>query len=325
MSEEKRNLFLDFLKGIACIGVVFIHVTFPGKFGEIISYLARFAVPMFFMISGYYAYDNSLEVLLKKVKHIIRITLYALWVYASWTILTQKNELLELLRYPSYWVKMIVLGNFDVFVAFHLWFLVALIYAYLFLYLILKKDMYTFAVKSIPLLFLLRIVVCIIVETNGITWYARNNFLISALPYLLLGNYIAYNKGIIKKYSDITLILTAVLGAIGGMVNVIGEWRINLAEIGVTFYSVALFVLAIKNPRISLYNKIENLGKKYSLYVYIIHLIVLDIVEKFFGWYSKEKIWYGYVFPIIVLAVTIFVSCIIQKLTLEKQKGGKLC
>ena len=48
---------LNFIKGIACIGVVFIHVGFPGKFGLIIAKLCQFAVPIFAMTANTFAED----------------------------------------------------------------------------------------------------------------------------------------------------------------------------------------------------------------------------------------------------------------------------
>ena len=45
---NQRNYFLNFLKGIGCIGVVFIHIRFQGEFGRAIHKLAQFAVPVFF-------------------------------------------------------------------------------------------------------------------------------------------------------------------------------------------------------------------------------------------------------------------------------------
>lgn len=53
-----KNRCLNFFKGLGCIFVIFIHFPFPGEIGRIISGLARFAVPLFFMISGYYAYNS---------------------------------------------------------------------------------------------------------------------------------------------------------------------------------------------------------------------------------------------------------------------------
>lgn len=317
MSGKNRNLMLDFLKGIGCIGVVFIHVRFPGNLGEIVSYLARFAVPMFFMISGYYAFENKQEVLLKKIKKIGWIIIYSLLLYIFYTVFVRKSDGLELLTYPSYWLKMIILGNFDVFGAYHLWFLVALVYAYLILYIILKKNWYPLAIRGIPFLFLLRIIMCAIVETKNVTWYAESNFLVCALPYLFLGNYVAYREKEINKFNNISLLIIAMLGAIFGIINVLCEWKINLAEVGVTFYAIAIFVLAIKNSNISLCDKVEKLGQKYSLYVYVIHLVIADVVGKLANIVRADKINNGYGFPIVVLGITIFVSYVIHNFVLR--------
>lgn len=51
-----RNKNLDAVKAVAACFVVFIHVGFPGETGQIIKVIARFAVPFFFMISGYFCY-----------------------------------------------------------------------------------------------------------------------------------------------------------------------------------------------------------------------------------------------------------------------------
>ena len=52
---KKQNECLNFFKGIACILVVSLHVRFPVEAVDgVIQCIARFAVPLFFMISGYY-------------------------------------------------------------------------------------------------------------------------------------------------------------------------------------------------------------------------------------------------------------------------------
>lgn len=53
--NKNRNPMLDFIKGIACICVVFIHVTFPDRFGLILKNICGYAVPLFLVIAGYYA------------------------------------------------------------------------------------------------------------------------------------------------------------------------------------------------------------------------------------------------------------------------------
>ena len=78
---KKKNKCLNVMKGIGCIGVVFIHVQFPGEFGKVAFLLARYAVPLFFMISGYYAYGACQDKLKCRMKKIIRILFFALFPY----------------------------------------------------------------------------------------------------------------------------------------------------------------------------------------------------------------------------------------------------
>ena len=55
---SSRNNMLNFLKGIACIGVIFIHVPFPTVIGKLISLVCAYAVPVFYLIAGYYSFDK---------------------------------------------------------------------------------------------------------------------------------------------------------------------------------------------------------------------------------------------------------------------------
>lgn len=65
MAEKaKRNYCLDFIKGIACICVVFMHCEFPGILGIVIQCVSRFCVPFFFMVSGYFAYKENVKVII---------------------------------------------------------------------------------------------------------------------------------------------------------------------------------------------------------------------------------------------------------------------
>ena len=72
-----ENVKLNLVKGFACIGVVFIHVTFPGLAGEIISSASSYAVPIFFMIAGYYAFGKDEKTIKRRLVKIIKIFIFA--------------------------------------------------------------------------------------------------------------------------------------------------------------------------------------------------------------------------------------------------------
>lgn len=47
VSKREYNYCFDFIKGIACICVVFMHCEFPGVLGTAIQCVSRFCVPFF--------------------------------------------------------------------------------------------------------------------------------------------------------------------------------------------------------------------------------------------------------------------------------------
>lgn len=74
-----KNYTLFSAKAIACFFIICIHIQFQGNLGSIILDFARFAVPLFFMISGFFTYYTDKEkmdkTLNKRLKSIGILTL----------------------------------------------------------------------------------------------------------------------------------------------------------------------------------------------------------------------------------------------------------
>ena len=85
VEEKSRNHCLNFLKGIACIGVVFIHIHFPGVTGGVAWRLSQFAVPLFLMIAGYYAFECDENVVKRRLIKILKILAVGYCVYFVWS------------------------------------------------------------------------------------------------------------------------------------------------------------------------------------------------------------------------------------------------
>ena len=71
-----RNRTLDMVKAICAYAVVLLHVHFPGNAGIIANVLARFAVPVFFMVSGYFCFrgdDTEFIRIGKKIRHVLKL------------------------------------------------------------------------------------------------------------------------------------------------------------------------------------------------------------------------------------------------------------
>ena len=82
--SSNRNHTLDILKLFASYMVVFIHVPFHGELGDAIDALARFSVPLFFTISGFYSYHLTSAQIKKRINHILHLLILAVPTYLLW-------------------------------------------------------------------------------------------------------------------------------------------------------------------------------------------------------------------------------------------------
>lgn len=91
-----RDNYFSFMKGLAIIGVLFIHTPFmigDGTAGIACRQLVTFAVAMFFFLSGYFVKDDRLN-----LKGISRIGIpYIYGVYCG--LLKQPSPVLSLSRH----------------------------------------------------------------------------------------------------------------------------------------------------------------------------------------------------------------------------------
>ena len=96
MSEKKRWESIDFIKGIACMAIVLIHFNFPGEWGVMIKSACKFAVPVFFFISGFFVEWIPQKIIdankiVNTIKHILRIIIFSAVFYAIFTVIYRKR------------------------------------------------------------------------------------------------------------------------------------------------------------------------------------------------------------------------------------------
>ena len=138
MAMKKYNSCLDFVKGLACICVVFMHCEFPGKAGIIVQAISRFSVPFFFMVSGYFCfypgkYDST--IIRRKTTHIARIVLWASLFYVLFAFVLERDYVVSrngIWAFGVFNQPFIIVGQ--------LWFLFALLYDYFAFGIIWKAD-----------------------------------------------------------------------------------------------------------------------------------------------------------------------------------------
>lgn len=126
-TKLQRNETLECCRILAAVFVVFLHVPFPGLMGKTVNCLARFAVPLFFAISGWFSYGAKPEKLLRRMGKILLLEAVGIGL----TVLSKGFRVG--LPGADALVKWLLL-NVDPFAG-HLWYLSAMAYCYGFLWL----------------------------------------------------------------------------------------------------------------------------------------------------------------------------------------------
>ena len=317
---NKQNRTLNFFKGVACFCVIMLHAGFPGVVGKLLYGPSRFAVPFFFMISGYYVYDDNVQTMVKKIpkkiKHIavllvITEIVYLLWhviqyailggfenVYAWFADVFSVSAILQLLLFQT-----TSIGDVS-------WFLVALLLCYMAIWFVAKKNLWTMINILTPILLLVNIVVGEWIPFLGIDiqWYWCSNFGVLGFPFFCLGNLIRKNQDdFCAKYSTKKLIFIIGLSVICITVERVLTDASQL-YIGNIFLASALFLICIKCSNLfQKRNFGEEIGEKYAFYVYIFHPIVRDIL---YGFLFVNWGWDSYAIIVWMKPIVVFVVCV---------------
>ena len=316
-----RNLGLDLLKILSCIGVVVLHSTKPGfnlehyNISAYLYYLGTYAIPLFFMLNGYFLLNKKklpYSYIFNKIGGILSIVF--VWNMLIWVIKRDfnVNPLRKIIG------SLVQKGYF-----YQFWFFGSLIIIYLTLPIIkkvLEKD-YSY---SVVLLFLMVIGIVIeIINTfiihKPIQQYIPQTFrLWTWFFYYILGGYlgkiniqkIKLTKFIMISFSIIFIISPILLFYLAKNVyhNAFAEYFYD--SMIVKIVSIGLFILFVKiEKNIMLKNKeLIVMVSSLTMGVYIVHTYVLEKVEK----YIYNDLWYNtLVILIMTLAISFFISRII--------------
>ncbi len=334
MTEQKQyNYCLDYIKGIACIFVVFMHCEFPGIMGTAVQAISRFSVPFFFMISGYFCFHpilstnlykntnlyqprDSKNLVLRKLKHISKITLYASLFYFIFVLF---QHLIYHNFHPSINLRSIL--DWLVFnkpisgIAGQYWFLFALLYAYAFYGILETLRLRKFAYWLAAAMFIIYIVMAqgMHLAGQGIPNMVYRNWLVEAFPYFMLGHWLHENQEKINISNHVLITIIVITTLLCWVERwIMGrDFGVNIVTIPQVF---ALFVYGMKNPQ-NHKGLIQRLGRDCSMLVYILHPAV---------WHSLEEIYYKqrwsdnllalYIMPILVLGISIVLSLLFNKM-----------
>lgn len=280
--------------------------------------MSFWAVPVFFMIAGYYSFGAAEQKIQKRFIKIVKILLFGYFVFFAYNFAAQllKGDIIEWFSKNFNWKNPILFLVFcTIRWAIPLWYLIAMAETYLFWLFIVKKNLQNKILKYTWLSFLIGTLLTITVDTLKLSWSFKINFLCRALPWFMLGNLIKerYEKHL-YKISGLKLGSIAVAGWLITLSAIIFKTKLNFSYTGVLLTAPALFLLGVKYSEIRIPSFIDYLGDKVSIYIYLFHMPVsaaTSFATKIIG-INREGI-YASFNPLVVLIFTIVFSTLFEK------------
>lgn len=282
-ASASRMSSLDVIKCFAAFGVVAIHVG-----PDVLSFIVRASVPMFFLISGYY-YPKLVESgrFWPHVRKLVAMVLlsslfYGIFFFAAkWHGGDLDEWLHETFRWRHF--AYCLVNDCDLF-AFHLWFFYALIYDLVLLRLADKYGFTRWLEVLAPVLLFVFLATNFFIVSCG--W--KRNFLFFGLPFIMFGRCIAEGKdkrlslfGNARLFPYIAIgSLLLALAEVIVLKNLHDRWQRETYVFSVPFV-LSVFYWALRNGDYGRGSIAAIIGRRYSAYIYILHVFVMYVVGKF--------------------------------------------
>lgn len=324
--KKKQYNFLNILKLVAAFFVVAIHVHFPGDFGKAVIVLARFAVPFFFMVSGFFSYyengNNLNQKYKRKIKHICILFAGCSALYFAFGCVVSLfgngivSYVKNIFSFKSI-IEFLLFNNTSI--SEFMWFLPALIYTYVVFFVFEKKGITKRLYFLIPVLFLSGILLREIPEifdnapaifSSG---FVYRNFIFIGLPFFMLGHFIRYREDYLKEKLSNPFLVIMML--IGNVLALLADFmHISKSVYFGTFIAVfALFVFAVKNENKFNIPLLADAGARYSLYIYMFHIMIKNVVNRsgsMFEFIGKILSFIEPVMPVVIFIFAVIASAV---------------
>lgn len=285
--ERERNYLIDAIKCLACFGVVMIHMPtqhFGDEFYYMETVLGRCGVPIFFMISGYFAArhvkkdpENSGRWFLKNALRMIwQFVIFSVIIFAFYrlgNLLFQMEDMTFTID-KDHIFRLLVFN--DPLFGGVLWYLLA--YAYcLLIYAAAShfKMGYRLLALVSPLLLLLYYILgrySVLFFGESLPYYWSRNFLITAIPMFTLGFVMPELN--IKWLTNQNILILSIISVLLLFAECMAFYTsLPIGRNNFIFNMPLSFLIvyyATHQPKITVPkdNLLAVIGKKYSLYIY---------------------------------------------------------
>ena len=341
---SSRNQSMEVCKLIASVFVILIHVPLPGKMGSLMACVGRFAVPVFFAISGFFSYNVGWKKLNKRLIHIIWLNLAAIGVCLLWGCVHAythgDNVFLYLLAKLdpkaddiATWFVLQV-NPFSG----HLWYLTAIFLCYGALWLYVRffgeervnyTPLYIFSLGLMS--FHIAMGEMAISVDAQVSHELVRNFLFFGLPMFSLGLFLRQYQDRIFENFNLNGWKLAGLTTLGFLLSILQWYGMGNGElpVGMLLAVPAMILWMAGHPVLTknrFFGKVIGLLGGVSTSVYVTHLVVYDVYCTYLGWrfdclsVRKQEL----LATVFVVAVTLIGCFVWQILWNGVKKLGKI-
>lgn len=279
--NSSRNHILELFKLLASYMVVFIHIPFYGTTGTIMDALARFAVPLFFVISGFYSRGISPKHIKKRIGSLLRLLVFAAIVYNLYQTLPflvagYTDVVIQFLRGYldiTALIKLFLLNQPVYFV--HFWYLYASICVYLVFCFVSRRNINQRILFWVCIgLLAVNILLGEVLSAFGVIvpiYYSRN-FLFMGLPFFGLGLIASAYQEKLRTLPGYVIALCFVLGTLLTLLSrfLFGK---NELYIGSLLLLFAVMVICLKYSHVKLPIFLTAL-EGCSTYIFLLHIVI---------------------------------------------------
>ena len=331
---SNRNQSMELAKLVASFFVVFIHVPFPGDFGILVDGLGRYAVPMFFAISGYFNYQADSGKVWKRTRHLISLYVIAVVLHLLWGCIVTEAEggstvayLIKAVPDPDEFTRWLIIQT-DPFSG-QLWYLNSAIVTYV-VYWVYVRFYGETKVDYRPLYFAAFVLFAIyfgfctvtVVGHGGEALLSSRNAWFTGIPMFTLGIFVREHQQQIFENFRLTAGKLWIMLIIGVLL-VIQQWNaIGLPGMpfGTLFIIAALVLLLVSHPNVGGKSGfVQRLALKcgpWSTWIYILHLIVNSFYEHVCQPYAsavftQREAW---LHPLIVLGISFLAAIAAERI-----------
>ena len=332
--SKQQNDTLELLKLFASYMVVFIHVIFSGKIGTAVETLARFAVPFFFLISGFYSYQIPPQKIKKRIKKILTLIIFATVSYTLFNmlLLLSNNKLEGVVAYFRQYTDLFTLIKLFVFnvpiCSEYLWYLYAIFYVYAIYYFatifhVKEKTIFTVSFSIL----ILHVLAGELLSAFGILLPGLivRNFATIGIPFFVLGLFAKKHQHKFLAIPNYVILLSIIIGILESFFSryFFEKKEIYIGSLCILFAFMCVFMKysTIRYPKFLI--ALEGC----STYIYIFHDMISKTIRALYtavGIDMKSSIVLTNLHPIIVcISATVFAYMLIKiQYMLQKQQNS---